>query len=538
MHHESAIRGLAIVSFRPTFCLLLTFSVAVSICSCLCGRDFYLTIAGGYAPEGNQASLEANVLFYQNFLHRKVNRELQHWLYFADGLDSGADLQILAPNPGNVTEAQRLLAELYRRGRLNISYRNHVIPGVSGKNTSRDVGSGLIAMAKTMRAGDRLVVYVTAHGSSGNDDAPFNTTISTWGNRSISMTRFSSWLDDLPADVKVLCVMAQCYCGGFAHTIFENGDEKEGFPRQLRSGFFAQRFDLPAAGCRPDIEDDAEYSSYFWGALSGKSRNGREISDVDLNADGQLSLAEAHAYAVVDGETIDIPIRGTEHFLRLFSRIPEYELDAAWHSETKFPIEDNHEVGSASSTSIVRNNLKSLHGSLSTWIEVASPIDRAIVSGLANRLDIPLNSNISAVFDAYDDAREARRSDGRGRFRRGRGFSGRGALREAIAEQWPELADEQWEKSDLLQGNSATKLFEDIKSLPEYAAYQELQNSSQERSERALQAELQEVRVRRLIQTLETIVLEANLPKLASPDVIQRFHELTELENEPFVAAP
>ena len=30
-----------------------------------------------------------------------------------------------------------------------------------------------------------------------------------------------------------------------------------------------QQHDLPAAGCRPDIEHDEEFSSYFWGAIAG-----------------------------------------------------------------------------------------------------------------------------------------------------------------------------------------------------------------------------------------------------------------------------
>ncbi len=86
------------------------------------------------------------------------------------------------------------------------------------------------------------------------------------------MKTFSQWLDTVPPEIPVVLVMAQCYCGGFANTIFEGGAIENGLAKGKRVGFFAQRFDLPAAGCRPDIENDEEYSSYFWGAFMGRSR--------------------------------------------------------------------------------------------------------------------------------------------------------------------------------------------------------------------------------------------------------------------------
>ncbi len=59
-----------------------------------------------------------------------------------------------------------------------------------------------------------------------------------------------------------------------------------------------------------------EYSSYFWGAFSGKNANGKPVGNVDCDADGKVSLAEAHAFAVLASETIDIPLRTSDALLR------------------------------------------------------------------------------------------------------------------------------------------------------------------------------------------------------------------------------
>ena len=95
------------------------------------GKDYFITVGGGYTPQQNQASLEANVLFFQ-----------------------------------------------------------------------------------------KILSCVTAHGGEGPDDNPRNTTISCWNNESITREEFTLWLDELPDHVSVVLVMAQCYCGGFADTIF------------------------------------------------------------------------------------------------------------------------------------------------------------------------------------------------------------------------------------------------------------------------------------------------------------------------------
>ena len=36
------------------------------------GKDYFITVGGGYTPQQNQASLEANVLFFQKILSENI----------------------------------------------------------------------------------------------------------------------------------------------------------------------------------------------------------------------------------------------------------------------------------------------------------------------------------------------------------------------------------------------------------------------------------------------------------------------------------
>lgn len=54
--------------------------------------DYFLTLGGGYSKSGNQASLEANVVYFQQLLTDKHCEPRRHDIFFADGDDPDADL--------------------------------------------------------------------------------------------------------------------------------------------------------------------------------------------------------------------------------------------------------------------------------------------------------------------------------------------------------------------------------------------------------------------------------------------------------------
>ena len=244
--------------------------------------DYFITIGGGPSREENQASLEANVVFFQQIIKDKHPEPSRNDIFFAHGDVPAADVQVVADKPKeSELPATDLLASLHRRpsNRQGVTYRSHQVAEITGALDPQLIRESLEKLAKTATSHDRLIIYVTAHGSPGPDDDSFDTSIDCWGSKKITAREFSHWLDKLPHDMPVVMVMAQCFCGGFGHLIYQDLDESKGFTTQPRVGFFAQQHDLPAAGCRPDIEHDEEFSSYFWGTpIAGHRRSGTPVS--------------------------------------------------------------------------------------------------------------------------------------------------------------------------------------------------------------------------------------------------------------------
>ena len=487
----------------------------------LWATDYFLTIGGGYNPTGNQASLEANVLFFQQILVDKHRGHRSHDVYFADGDDAGVDLQVLASKTARPNQpATDLLAALHRRrGEQQLEYRNHRVPKIAGPLDPSLIKSRLEKLAKSAQAGDRVIVYVTAHGSEGRKEDPYNTTIDCWNEKRVTAREFTRWLDGLPSAVPVVMVMAQCYCGGFGNTIFTGFDPSKGLTDHPRAGFFAQQHNLPAAGCRPDIDNDEEFSSYFWGALAGRTRTGVPVTDCDVNHDGVISFAEAFAFAVIDSPTIDIPIRTSDVLLRNYSRLasdgkpdPDKPADAL--------------VPEPSLAKLVR-----LSGTLQSFVDRGRPVSGRIVKGLSNHLGFSLQDDASSVVKAYTEHRRNQRRPNQGRRRNG---SGRRELLAEIAAKWPELGDEkQWQKSPLLRDDNQAQLLTELQELPGWKTYEQRRAQAEEAAALPVRHELREVKFRRLVSTLESIALEQNLPLLATPDIVDRYQQMIRLEESP-----
>ena len=520
-HHRSGFQGVFL--FLVVFC-------GITGARPLQATDYFLTLGGGYNRTGNQASLEANVLFFQQVLADKHQGPKQHWIYFADGGDPGEDLQVLADKPDRSNApATELLASLHRRrGEVHVEYRNHRVSEISGPLDPGLIRDGFESLLKAVKPGDRLIVYVTAHGSAGPKEDPFNTTIDCWNERKITARDFTEWLGKVPPDVPVVMVMAQCYCGGFANTIFEGLDQKRGVAPRPRAGFFAQQHDLPAAGCRPDIEHDEEFSNYFWGALAGKSRNGVPIEGCDIDGDGVVSFAEAYAYAVTAGETIDIPLRTSEVLLRAVSRLTHSAKESA--DDTK-PLTEAKADTNQDAEGEQEPARLSLSGTLQSAVDQTRPASVRIVTKLCEKLGLKLEDDVQSVVKAYAEHRRAGRFQGRrGGGGRRRGSSRRDLLRE-VGEKWPELADERrWEESPLLALGNQEKLLVELKALPSYASFSERLKQMETSSDASEQHELRAVKFRRLINALETIALEKNLPQCATPEAIARYREVLALE--------
>lgn len=462
-----------------------------------CAEDFFLTIGGGYSPSGNQASLENNALFFQRALRDVGLNDRPNDVFFSDGESEELDLQVMDPN--SVPKANRLMAEFFgSRTDLGLSYRNHRVPNVRDSTKPDNIRRWFKDVGSTIKADDRLLIYVTAHGNRSSDrQNAFNTTIATWNSTSIRMTKFVRMLDTLPEGVRVVAVMVQCHAGGFARFIFKGGDPDLGLSSQHRIGFFATVHDRPAAGCTAAVDELSyvEYSTYFWAALTGRTRTGQAIELPDYNGDGVVSFAEAHGYTILTADTIDLPVKTSGEFLSEYSRFGGDDDSDLLHNDESYE----------------------------TILGLATPTQRVVLKGLSKQLGL---SGDRRIVDAWRATQQGR---GRGNSRRRREPAASEPVRRKIANdllrEWPELANVLNPLSIELMTSRSDEFVEAIEGHADYERYRELADSADPN------ADQRKVKYERFLRVADNVALSENLKRINDKKRIKQYNEMITAES-------
>jgi hypothetical protein len=549
-----------------TFCSLV---ICGSLTLPTVAKDVFLTIGGGYDPSGNQISLENNAIFVQQTLGKRFGEDVELETYFSDGAEPNPDLQFIDDEQRkNCPQAARLMSQVFGSAdAVGLCYRNHKVPDVEGPTELAALKRRFKELGRELQAGDRLFVYVTAHGGAGegsedsdeydyeydedeekwvatetesdgaaDNSDEFNTSFYLWDSEEVSAKDFSGWLDEIPSDVTVVLVMVQCYSGGFADAIFHRHDPELGLAPHKRCGFFAQLHDRGAAGCTPEVNeaDYQEYSTFFWAALGGETRLGEEIEKPDYDEDGRTSLAEAHAYAVIESDTIDIPVRTSEALLRRYSRLGR-----------EGSAEEGAEESSAgglfglfgggrkaeSTEEEASQPLLDATGPITKLLPMARPDQRAIIEQLAKKLQLAepvtveairlrltkATSDVSAASIKYSSASDTLNDC-------------ENELENDVCAMWPELSERFSPLAAELTSARADEFVKKVETLPSYTSWQAAKKRDTKLTDELLATQHIEARVQRLLRTIENVVYAENLPTCAPAEVVERYNQLIELE--------
>jgi hypothetical protein len=227
---------------------------------------------------------------------------------------------------------------------------------------------------------------------------------------------------------------------------------------------------------------------------------------------------------VVESPTIDIPLRTSDEFLRRYSRIAEYETPPLGSSATE--TTDNSPT-----------DISYLSGNIGELASMGRPELRRCVLGLASQLGLSTDDSISDVLNQKNAAEESfnqsRQRPPRGGPRGARGGrnSRRRDFRQELIAKWPELEDpKQWKEISWLKPEECDSFMEEVQQLSNYEPFQK---SLAERSlarDKSTKAELQLVRFRRLIYTIESIVLHKNLPQVANAEILSKYQAILDAE--------
>lgn len=548
------------------------FGVSLTVAATCLAEDFFVTIGGGSEPGSNQVSLENNVKFFQRTLASVRSDQPQCKTYFADGDIAKRDLQFI-DSDRTVSEATRWMTTLMGDfDNLKINYRNSEVPNLTGPARKVHLKQTFFELADQLSAADRLFIYVTTHGGpaageessyedyesyyessvSGTSYNKFDTTISLWNNEELTAKEFSDWLDDFNPGVQIVMVMTQCYSGGFARTIFEDADPRHGLSPSKRCGFFSQSYDLPSTGCTPQIDESTyrDYSTYFWEAISGTSRTGEAVDDCDFNTDGVISLAEAHAHCLIVADSMDVPETTSEILLRRFSEIgkPVPQTETLEEESTGFlgslfggskskqddsgdePADADDPVDAAAT-----DQLMTVNATLAECVQIARNEQAAVINSIANELNIELTAPVASVRKKLRAlAKKVETMESKISQNASLRYGYLTEIRGAVTRQYPELGLHGFHPlmSTMLSDESqAAEFVQFIQDYPTARAFEDSLTQSETLLEKLSLLENRHARAARLFRTLQNVILEQNLPMVASTEQVQRVGQIIAMES-------
>ena len=275
-----------------------------------------LIISGGPDFEYNQYAIESNARYVEGLTDKSSWRRV----YFADGKPNSRTISAYENSPG--FRARRALAWI-----LDEDLPEDKIVAQASTLKNIDGASTKLGVARVFREfvapapGERGFLYFTGHGSAGGTSFRpdyDNTTFALWNDEDISTREVARAVGSWPAKNPLFVVMVQCHSGGFANLIFQDGNPRQPLLDRDIAGFFSSTGQRPAAGCTSEVNerDYQDFTTHFFAALSGVSRDGRKISGADYDRNGAVSGSEAFAWANLNDLSIDVPITTSDAYLR------------------------------------------------------------------------------------------------------------------------------------------------------------------------------------------------------------------------------
>ena len=277
--------------------LLLTFAPVRAAEPVAPERLHVLMINGGGGRENNFASHLSHLRQLADLLERaRVPRD-QVTILASDGSNPAPDLAVRMPEPeGSWLLEGTAVGDLLRQ---STGFENSTLDGYSLRPATRAELRRTFGTLKTrLRPGDTLLVFVTDHGTSNLRD-PLDNRISLWGvNESLSVRSLRGLLAGLPAQVRVVSLMSQCFSGGFAY-LYDLHSRAQ-LPSGAACGYFSSTADRPAYGCYPEVRG-VEAVGHAFEFLQALSHNG--------------GFAGAHDRVVLSDQSPDVPLRTSDVFL-------------------------------------------------------------------------------------------------------------------------------------------------------------------------------------------------------------------------------
>lgn len=420
----------------------------------------FIVFGGGYTPESNEVSLEQDIELLQRTLPGPGQ------VLFAGG-GASPTVRELDPAPRGDPVELAVGELILPRGHRDSHYRAARFDAQPA--TEPNVRAALTAAFDA--GGPPLLLYIAAHGSGGSE--PKDNTVALWDDGELSVAELDELHRDRPRPLRL--VVTSCYSGGFADLAFWHADAGLGQRSEApRCGLFAGTADRPTSGCDPNPDRRAQesYSLHMVHGLSGTRRDGTPLplDLADFDHDGAIGLLDAHTWARLEANSIDVPTTTSERWLERHAPPGGAAIDPRLSPEDMAVVE---RLGAAL-------GLSDEHAARARWNTLGEELD-----ALGDQL---------AEADAKRDADTA-------------------AERAALLGRWPVLADPLHPDFDATLRENRAAVERLLATSPEAQA-----RSASQRRVRALRDQIErtsvtEARVFRVVRAYETLHRAAALMK-------------------------
>jgi hypothetical protein len=292
--------------------LIVTLMVLYSAAT-LAGTKVWL-IGGGNTAGNSQGQIEENVRWLQEILKAGG---IPFRTYFTSGTRPERDVIYFAAPQERDLHFDRILRVFGDASDYATRMRRNTLERIDGSTEKELLVDGLGRDFARVEAPDSVLIVYNGHGDADFEDTSRNA-LKLWRDGRLSVSEFGTVLDRIDRRATVRFVMTQCFSGAFARIAIEppGGINAGG---QNRCGFFSQSDTREAEGCDLGINraEFRDYTTYFFAALTGKTRLGDPIpvSDIDSDQSGHVSFDEAHYYTLKHGRSMDLPRSTSEVYL-------------------------------------------------------------------------------------------------------------------------------------------------------------------------------------------------------------------------------
>lgn len=231
----------------------------------------------------------------------------------------------LADSPATLQPLARVFGQqgynVLQPRRLKVS---PTLAGARADSVSAVLDKSFAGLAPSDRG---LFFYAGPELSGGHERDPGTSALRLADGTALSVAELDKLARQVPADVPMRFVLTQCHANGFQRLVRPAASEQRSLGRHNRCVFTAEPMDHLGQHC-PTTDTSAEvdalpsegeardYATLFFSALAGRSRSGAPLRrSADLDGNRIVTPHEAHLYALIEGDSRELPRASTEAYL-------------------------------------------------------------------------------------------------------------------------------------------------------------------------------------------------------------------------------